>query len=294
MSTDTRVLVATPAHNEAHNLEQLAESILGQDRPVGAWIIVTNGCTDDSVAVAQAIAARNPNLVSTIDMATDGHHSFEAKARAVALGVETLSPRAGDLVACVDGDIVLPPHYFDRVVSEFDASAELGVAGGRYRQPVGDGDLIGRTGGGHIPGSGQVFRYQAWTEVGGYLPLRFGGEDVAAGVAARSAGWTTKIVPDLVFTHRPDGRSTPLRWFFLAGRRDFELGNSVWFEMFKAVRWASARPIVFGSLARLAGYGRGLVGRKRGVPDGLATALRAEHRARFWSGLRRVLRLNKQ
>ena len=294
MSTDTRVLIATPAHNEARNLDFLADSILSQDRPVDAWIIVTNGCTDDSVAVAQAIASRNPDVVSTINMTTDGHHSFEAKARAVALGVETLSPQRGDLVACVDGDIVLPAQYFDRVAGEFEANPELGVAGGRYRQRVGNSDQIGRTGGVHIPGSGQVFRYQAWTDVGGYLSLRFGGEDVAAAVAARSAGWTTEVVLDLVFTHRRDESSTSLRSFFLAGRRDFDLGNSVWFEVFKAVRWASTRPIVVGSLARLAGYGRGFVGRKRGVPASLAKALRAEHRARLWSGLRRILRLKKQ
>jgi biofilm PGA synthesis N-glycosyltransferase PgaC len=53
----------TPARNEAQNLLRLAPCMIEQTLPPAQWIIVDNGSTDDTLAIARKLADENAWIV---------------------------------------------------------------------------------------------------------------------------------------------------------------------------------------------------------------------------------------
>ena len=52
--------VVTPAHNEEAHLQSLCESLSGQTLRPSRWVIVENGSTDATLAIASELAAGRP------------------------------------------------------------------------------------------------------------------------------------------------------------------------------------------------------------------------------------------
>ena len=290
----TRVLVVTPACNEAEHLPELAASMEAQSLRPTQWLIVTNGCTDDTPAVADAIADRNPEFVRALHLGSTGRRSFAAKAHAVEAGARSFGTENCDLISCVDGDVILPANYFERVSEAFGANAKLGVAGGVYREPVGTHGRIGGHHGGHVPGPAQVLRSAVYDELGGYWPLEFGGLDAAACYGARHLGWETYAIDDLEFRHSrvmgTGGGVSRVRAEYLKGRQDWDLGNAWWFEAPKLVRKLFASPVVLGGASRTVGFVRGAIHRTRGTDAAFVAAVRREQRLRTTSRLHSLRR----
>ncbi len=287
------VLAVSPACNEADHLELLAASIEAQSSRPRHWVIVTNGCTDDTERVADAIAARNPEWVSALHLGSTGRRSFAAKAHAVNSGVEAVGLAPHDLVACVDGDVILPPDYFERVSQVMDERPRLGVTGGVYREPVGSKGRIGGHRGNHVPGPAQVLRAEVFQELGGYRGLEFGGLDAVACYGARQRGWETAVLDDLEFSHvrvmGTGGGVSRAKAEYLKGRQDWDLGNAFWFEFAKLIRKLAEGPVIIGGLARTAGFLRGAISRTRGMDDAFVAHVRLEQKQRLTASIRRFI-----
>ncbi len=281
----SRILIVTPACNEAEHLEALGQSLQVQKLRPDHWVIVTNGCVDGTEKVADSLAAADPGSVSALHVGATGRRSFAAKAHAVRAGVQSQGLERFDLVACIDADVVLPANYFAQIAAAMDADPLLGIAGGAYHEPVGDGGRIARHRGGHVPGPGQVFRAEVYQAVGGYQPLEFGGLDSMACYDARRLGWETRTIDGLVFGHvRPmgtGGGTSPIRAEYRKGRQDWDLGNAVWFEAAKVVRRLKSPPILAAAVARAAGFVRGAAGRRRGPDPEFVAYVRSEQRQRL-------------
>ena len=61
-----------------------------------------------------------------------------AAPRTFNVGLDSVEWRSFTHIAKLDGDIELPPHYFERLLAEFERDPELGLAGGvlgRARPP---------------------------------------------------------------------------------------------------------------------------------------------------------------
>jgi glycosyltransferase involved in cell wall biosynthesis len=286
-SGEARVLAITPVRNEADHLESVAASMAAQVHRPSCWVIVVNGSTDGTEAVADRIADKHPDWVVALSLDIPGQRSFRAKAHAVMAGVEDVEPDAYDLIACVDGDVVLPPDYFAGVAAAFDADPMLGVCGGVYREPVGRNGRIGRHSAGHVPGPAQVLRAETFRAVGGYWPLEFGGLDAAACYRARQLGWTTRALSELEFRHLrtmgTGGGVSRVRAEYLKGRQDWDLGNAPWFEATKLIRRMASTPYVLGGMARTWGYVRGALTRTRGTDPSFVAYVRLEERQRLRS-----------
>src|SRR5690606_25369204 len=91
------VLVVTPACNEAENLGATAKALAAQTCRPWRWVIVTNGCTDDTEEVADALARDHP-WVRARHLGATGRRSFAAKAHAVAEGARDPIGPAVDFV----------------------------------------------------------------------------------------------------------------------------------------------------------------------------------------------------
>jgi hypothetical protein len=182
------------------------------------------------------------------------------------------------------------PTYYEGVLSKFNANERLGVAGG-IRFDLWNGQFREvRPAHNSAGGPTQFFRRQCYEEIGGYLPLRFGGLDTVAETMARMHGWEVETFPDLeVFHYRCTGTAGggTVRAKFKAGILAYSVGYHPLFEFARCAFRLFDRPPVIGSFALLAGYCWASLKRyERQVPDDFVRYLRAEQFARLRSILR--------
>jgi len=107
--------VVIPARNDAEMLERCLASLSAQTRPADEIVVVDNGSTDSTRAVAEAAGARVVwEPVAGIP-------------RASAAGFDAAR---GDLILRVDADTVCPPEWLERAERMFDAEPDLDVVSG--------------------------------------------------------------------------------------------------------------------------------------------------------------------
>lgn len=125
----TGALVSTiiPVWNRPALLAEAVASVLAQRyRPIEV-IIIDDGSTDETPAVADALAREQAEIVRTIHIANGGPGRAREEGR--------LSAR-GDFIQHLDSDDILLPEKFARQVAALEASPECGAAYGwtRFRR----------------------------------------------------------------------------------------------------------------------------------------------------------------
>lgn len=105
----TVISVVIPVLNDARLLERCLAALAAQTRPPNEVIVVDNGCTDDSVAVAQRYGAqvvteRRPGITAA------SAHGFDVA--------------AGSIIARCDADSVVPPAWLAQMERKLDAAPD--------------------------------------------------------------------------------------------------------------------------------------------------------------------------
>jgi cellulose synthase/poly-beta-1,6-N-acetylglucosamine synthase-like glycosyltransferase len=116
-------LVSTiiPVYNRAAMLREAVESVLAQTyRPIQV-LIVDDGSTDDTPAVADSLAAEHPGTIRVLHQ----HNTGPGPARQA--GLEASS---GELVQFLDSDDLLLPDKFSREVAALRNDPDAGIAYG--------------------------------------------------------------------------------------------------------------------------------------------------------------------
>jgi biofilm PGA synthesis N-glycosyltransferase PgaC len=193
----------TPARNEAENLAVLAPTVIGQTVTPTVWVIVDDGSTDGTAALASELAARHAwiHLIHTGRSALRPRQGRREGRALLALqaGVDALDATV-ETVTKLDADVVLPPDYFERLLPEFAADPRLGLASG-HRCELERGEWTRR----HLPGTAveaqcRTYRWAVWEALQPLEPrLGWDGIDEAKAVVS---GWHTRVVPGLDFRHR--------------------------------------------------------------------------------------------
>jgi biofilm PGA synthesis N-glycosyltransferase PgaC len=279
-STSTpRFVIVTPAHNEAALIERTVESMLAQTvRPV-EWIIVSDNSTDDTAAIVSRYAAQH-DFLRLVDVRRTGNRNFGNKVRAFNAGLAEVQCSDYALIGNLDADISLEPDYFERLLGEFDADAQLGVAGGMVSTRIGDDFVSQEVALDSVAGAVQLFRRRCFEEIGGYVALPLGGIDSAAEIMARMHGWKVRTIPSLrVFEYRRTGtaNAAPLASKIREGQMLQSLGYGFIFFCLRCAYRVSDRPKVVGSFATLYGYLQRAIRRTKPVlPPEVVGFLRAE------------------
>jgi biofilm PGA synthesis N-glycosyltransferase PgaC len=218
MSEPMTYAVITPAHNEVENLPRLAGSLRAQTLRPTQWLIVDDSSTDDTVAIADRLAAGEP-WVQSLTMPTEQPRADSPDAgiprgapvvRAFHVGFDALEPRP-DLVVKLDADVSVEPDYFARLLDEFFSQPDLGIASGTcyqledgvWRQFYGTGNSVW--------GAARAYRLRCLEEI---LPLeeRMGWDGIDV-IKANVRGWRTAILLDLPFRHhRREAARESGRW----------------------------------------------------------------------------------
>jgi hypothetical protein len=202
-----RVSVVITSYNYAAYLSAAVESIQAQTMAAEEIIIVDDGSTDNTEAIALALADRSPETIRVIRQDNAG----VAAARNVGVAAAT-SP----YVVCLDADDMLAVEYLSVCSAALTTDRGFGIAytGLGIMQPNGlvspspfppafDWDKQTEP---HNPPATTVptaamFRKAMWERAGGYKQVYAPGEDAEFYTRGLSVGYTARKVADEPFIH---------------------------------------------------------------------------------------------
>lgn len=254
--TQMRYVLITPAYNEEHFLEATIQSVLNQTVLPRYWVLISDGSTDQTDAIMLNYARRFP-FIHYIRNDRDSTHNFSSKVQAIALGVYELRQVDYELIGNLDADMALEPDYYETLIRRFEQDTKLGIAGGKVYEKVRNLYTTYDHAESSVAGAIQLFRRECFEQIGGYLPLRMGGEDSAAEIYARMNGWKVEKYPEIkVYENRLTGHNNRslIRTKFKQGQVFHSLGYHPLFLLIRSIRRLGDHPWVIGSCSVLAGY----------------------------------------
>lgn len=207
------VSVVIPAYNVARFLPETLDSVLAQTYPAFEVIVVDDGSTDHTAAVAASYAARDDRVRV---VAQDNGGAGSARNRGTA-------ESRGDLIALMDGDDLWRPWKLTRQVEAMLAGGpnvgmiytwflvinELSRVVGPGLPARWEGDVYPALLLSNFIGSGStpLIRRQAIIEAGGF-DIREAAEDLRLYLAV-AFGWRVAVVPEYLvgYRHRGTGAS---------------------------------------------------------------------------------------
>jgi glycosyltransferase involved in cell wall biosynthesis len=255
LSLPTFVLI-TPARNEAQFIELTLKSVVAQTVRPAKWIIVSDGSTDGTDDIVNKYAAEHP-WIELVRMPERRERHFAGKVHAFDAGYARVRDLQCEMVGSLDGDLSFDEDYFSFLLQMLAEDRELGLVGTPFKgssSPTYDYRFVSIE---HVSGACQLFRRECFEEIGGYVPVKGGGVDHIAVIAARMKGWKTRTFTEKVCLHHR-GIGTAERGTLMArfrtGAQDYALGGHPLWELFRTVYQMTKRPFVAGGLVLGAGY----------------------------------------
>ncbi len=241
-----RISVVVCSYNGADTLRDCCAALLKLDYPDYEVIIVDDGSTDDTSAIAGEYGFR---LIRTQN---------DGLSAARNLGLQAAT---GELVAYSDADAYPDPHWLTYLAAAFMSSKHAGV-GGPNIAPAADGliaDCVDNAPGNpihvlltdeeaeHIPGCNMAFRKTCLEAIGGFDPqFRVAGDDVDVCWRLQQNGWSLGYSPAAMVWHH---RRNSIRAYFKQqvgyGKAEALLERK-WPEKYNAPGHVSWRGRVYG------------------------------------------------
>jgi glycosyltransferase involved in cell wall biosynthesis len=289
-----KYVLITPARNEAAVIATTLDSVVAQTRLPERWVIVDDGSTDDTAAIVSSYSARFAWIVllrrpARID------RNFAGKVHAVNAGVDAVKDLRFDVIGNLDADVSFDADYMEFVLGQFAQDPMLGIAGTPFTQAGGyDSARDSFEGENYVAGPCQLFRAECFRDIGGYVANPAGGVDWIAVMTARMKGWRVTAFPEKRFHHHRSlgtAERGQVSALFSYGEKDYYLGGSPLWQLFRAAFRMTKRPVVVGGVALLLGYAWAWVARtQRPVSDELMRFHRREQMKKLRAALSAILR----
>ena len=167
--------VVLPYYNESAFLEETLASWLAQERRPEQFVLVNNGSTDDSEAVAQRVLARAPGI--------DVRYLCEERPGKIFALQTGWREAEASFIAFSDADTYYPPHYLktcEDLIRETTPEAVAWMAMQIQGNPTTLANRIGRRKGAWLSrllpwqtftgGCGQTIQTEALRRAGGFTP----------------------------------------------------------------------------------------------------------------------------
>ena len=250
-----RYVLITAAKNEAPYIEKTVRSVINQTVLPLKWIIVNDGSTDGTEKIIKKYAEKYPWIeLESLPESNDRH--FGRKAIAFNIGYELIRNLDFDIIGNLDADISFDNEYFAFLLNKFEENPRLGVAGTPFREGSQQYDYrFSRKE--HVSGACQLFRRECFESIGGYIPRKEGGVDLAAVVIARMKGWRTETFPEKYCIHnRPMGKAGPhlIKYTFKSGYGDYQFGVHPLWQLLRSIYQMSRGTLILSGFLLLAGY----------------------------------------
>jgi glycosyltransferase involved in cell wall biosynthesis len=283
-------VLVTPSRNEASFIEKTLESVARQTVLPAKWVIVNDGSTDETGAVAAKYEEKYP-WIEVVNLPVRQERNFAAKVNAFNAGQERVKDVDYELIGNLDSDVSLEEDHFEFLLLKFKDDARLGVAGTVFKEENGyNSETDSSEGQLHVSGQCQLFRRQCFEEIGGYFANKAGGIDWIAVTTARMKGWKTRSFREKSFFHHRH-LGTAERSVFAAafsyGEKDYYLGGHPIWELFRVGFRMLKRPYFIEGFALGLGYGWAAVRRLRRP---ISKELMAFHRREQMRKLKAIFR----
>ena len=249
-------VLITPARNEAEYIEKTIQSVIEQSIPPVEWVIVSDGSNDGTDDIVKRYSATHP-WIKLISLPPRRERNFAGKILAFNAGYATLSSKSYQAIGCLDADVSFDPDYFAFLLEKMAEDSTLGLVGTPYRDPLNqvyDYRFVSRE---HVTGPCQLFRRECFEAIGGYMAVKGGAVDRIADIMARMKGFKTRTYTEKIYLHhRHTGtaQQNVLMAKFKDGAKDYSVGSSPLWEIFRTAYQMSKKPFVLGGIMLGAGY----------------------------------------
>ena len=291
-----KYVLITPSRNEEAFIKKTLDSMVAQTLLPVRWVIVDDGSTDRTAEIVEDYVKRHP-WIELVRRPRHLDRSFAGKVHAFNAGFERIQSLEYEIIGNLDSDLSFDADYLEFLMRKFSEMPDLGVAGTPFIENGYDSAKDSFEGENHVAGGCQLFRRQCWEAVGGYVPNRAGGIDWVAVTTARMNGWKTRSFLEKRFNHyRPLGTAQRgvLASLFSYGEKDYYLGNSPVWELFRVTYRMVKPPLLLGGLSVLSGFSSAALRRtKRAVSPELMRFHRREQMQKLKAILRSAFRLKK-
>src|SRR4029453_1057200 len=251
-----KYVLITSARNEEAFIAKTLDSVISQTVLPGRWVIVDDGSTDHTAEIVERYAARYP-WIELVRLPQRQDRNFAAKVHAFNPGFEKDPSLEVEAIGNLDADISFGPDQFEFLLQKLIEDPSLGVTGTAYNEEGFDSTKDSFESENSVHGACQLFRGQCFSDIGGYLPNRAGGIDWIAVTTARMKGWKTRNFPERRFRHhRRMGTAErgAVGAMFFYGEKDYYLGGSFTWQLFRVAYRMTKRPVFVGGLALLSGF----------------------------------------
>lgn len=282
-------VVVTPARNEAAFIGRLIDCMVAQTFKPLRWVIVSDGSTDGMDDIVKGYQAAHP-WIELIRRPERQTRQFAGKVHAFNAGYEAVRDLPYQAIACMDADLSFEPDYFEFLVGKLGTDDTYGLVGTPFEEEGKSYDyrFVSIE---HVSGACQLFRRQAFEDIGGYIPMEGGGIDHVAVLMTRMKGWKTRTFTEKKTQHhRKQGSANrgALRDKYRIGTLDYRLGGHPAWEIFRATYQLAKPPYLLGGVLIFTGYFWSWIRRvQRPIPDEVVRFRQAEQKLR----LRKLLRL---
>jgi len=291
-----KYILITSARNEEKFIEGTIQSVVAQTLLPERWVIVDDGSTDRTAEMVERYAKSHP-WIELVRRPQRQDRNFAAKAHAVNAALERVRSLRFEVIGNLDADVSFEPGYMAFVMEKFSADPELGVAGTPFTEEGYDSTKNSFEGENYVAGPCQLFRYRCWQEIGGYVPNRAGGVDWIAVMTARMRGWKVRSFSEKRFHHHRSmgtAEKGKLAALFAYGQKDYYLGGSPIWQIFRIGFQMTKKPVIRGGLALMCGYGWAALRRmERAVSPELMRFHRREQMKKLRAVFGTLIRLRK-
>jgi glycosyltransferase involved in cell wall biosynthesis len=255
MKTEKYILI-TAARNEQDFIEKTILSVINQLHKPLEWIIVNDGSTDNTESIVHKYASEN-SYINLINNNRKEGRDFASKVYAVNIGLKNIQTSDYDYIGILDADVSFDKDYYLLLIEEFKKNPKLGIAGGDYFDIIDGKKVSVHQSPYSVRGATQFFLRKCFDQIGGLIPMKFGGEDAAACFSARMYDWETKSFPHLLVLHHRLTGSAEINLFkarLRDGYVEYNLGYHPLFQFIKCVKRITQNPYLIGSIIRFIGY----------------------------------------
>lgn len=267
-----RLLLITPARDEAAHLERTVRAVAAQGRRPDLWLIVDDGSTDATPQLLERLAGELPFLEARRAPARrvlEGEDGLALAAEAVAFNaaLQSVELSAFTHVGKLDADVELPPDYLEQLLARFAEDPGLGIAGGTLLEREEGAWRPTKVPANHVRGALKLYSRECLEAIGG-VQERLGWDTIDE-TYARMQGFETRSLPELrARHHRPVAtRGGTLRGRARHGQCAYILRYGFWWVALRSLKVACQRPRGFSGIAFLYGYLRAALRREGRVED---------------------------
>jgi biofilm PGA synthesis N-glycosyltransferase PgaC len=282
-----KYVLITSARNEERLIAQTLVAVIAQTRRPERWLIVDDGSSDATAEIVEQYSGQHPWIV-LLRRPARADRSFSGKAHAVNTGLEQMKDLDFEIVGNLDADVTFEPDYLEFIVGKFVDNPQLGIAGTPFTETGYDSSRDSFEGENYVAGPCQLFRYRCFQDIGGYVAHDAGGVDWIAVMTARMKGWEVRSYPEKRFHHHRSlgtAERGPFHALFSYGEKDYYLGGSPIWQLFRATYRMANKPFVFGGLALGFGYAWAAL---RRIPRPVSAELMRFHRREQMKKLRTI------